>query len=350
MRPLIVLGIESSCDELAAAVLDADGSTLRSSVVRSQVEIHARYGGIVPEVASRDHIRSVTHVVTSALREASVTLDEVGGIAVTSGPGLVGSLLCGVEFAKGLAVATGKPLVGVNHLEGHIAAAFLESPAPEPPFIALLISGGHTNLIHVHALGGPYLHLGGTRDDAAGEAFDKTAKLLGLGYPGGVVIDRLATGRDRTRFKFPTMMAGKDNLDFSFSGLKTAAAKMIREHEGPIEGDELADFCASFQEAVVENLLKKAFRAATSSGTRKLVLAGGVAANSRIRERAVQRSKREQVEVFLPSRANCTDNAAMIARAGWARLVKGENHGLALETRSHWPLTERSTTKGRVRN
>jgi N6-L-threonylcarbamoyladenine synthase len=337
---VIVLGIESSCDELAAAVLDRDGKTLRSSVVRSQVEMHARYGGVVPELASRDHIRAVGRVVAQALEDAKTPLAELEGIAVTAGPGLVGSLLCGLEFAKGLALATKKPFVGVNHLEGHIAASFLEDPAPEPPFVALLISGGHTALIHVRALGGPYEHLGQTRDDAAGEAFDKTAKMLGLGYPGGIAIDRLSQGRDRERFDFPVMMAGRDNLEFSFSGLKTAASRLIRESPVPIEGELLGDFCASFQDAVVDNLLKKAFRAVALTGSRRLVFAGGVAANSRIRERAAERGRRENVAIHLPSRANCTDNAAMIARAGQERLRRGERHGLDLAPRSHWPLVD----------
>jgi tRNA N6-adenosine threonylcarbamoyltransferase len=339
---VIVLGIESSCDELAAAVLDHDGKTLRSSVVRSQVEIHAPFGGVVPEVASRDHVRAVGRVVGEALARAKTEISEIDGIAVTSGPGLIGSLLCGVEFAKGLAFAAGKPLIGINHLEGHIAAAFLETPSPTPPFVALLISGGHTSLILVHALGGPYDQLGSTRDDAAGEAFDKTAKLLGLGYPGGVMIDRLARGRDRARFEFPIMMPGKDNLDFSFSGLKTHAARLIRELERPPEGETLGDFCASFQEAIVENLLKKSFRAMSLTAVKKLVLAGGVAANSRLRERAAERARRERIELFLPSMANCTDNAAMIARAGLERLSRGERHGLDLEARSAWPLVQGS--------
>jgi N6-L-threonylcarbamoyladenine synthase len=346
---MIVLGIESSCDELAVAVLDRDGKTLRANVVRTQVEIHAKYGGIVPEIASRDHIRSLSMVLARAFEDAKLTPQEIDGIAVTSGPGLVGSLLCGVELAKGLALALDKPIVGVNHLEGHIAAAFLETPAPKPPFVSLLISGGHTSLMLVRALGGPYEHLGSTRDDAAGEAFDKTAKLLGLGYPGGIVIDRLAKDRPRDRFTFPVLMPGKDNFDFSFSGLKTAAARMIRERPTPFTPDELGDFCAGFQEAVVDNLLKKAFRATLVSGTGTLVLAGGVAANSRLREKAAMRAAREQVALFLPSRANCTDNAAMIARAGYERLMRGENHGLSIDTRSYWPLTDKVTPKGSVR-
>jgi N6-L-threonylcarbamoyladenine synthase len=341
-----VLGIESSCDELAAAVLDHDGRTLLSNVVRSQVEVHAKYGGVVPEIASRDHVRAVSIVVKEALTRANLSPADLDGIAVTSGPGLVGSLLCGLELAKGMAFAAKKPLIGINHLEGHIAAAFLEDPSPRPPFVALLISGGHTNLLRVHALGGPYEHLGATRDDAAGEAFDKTAKLLGLGYPGGVVIDRLARDHDRARFAFPAMMQGKDNLDFSFSGLKTSAARMINEMGGPPSGDALGDFCASFQEALVENLVKKSFRALTHAKTNTLVFAGGVAANSRLRERAMERARREKVDLFLPSKANCTDNAAMIARAGLERLSRGERDGLELNARSHWPLVENTPRRG----
>lgn len=333
-----VLGIESSCDELACAVLHEDGSRLLSNVIHSQVDLHAQFGGVVPEVASRDHVRRLGPVLRTALEEADCTLDSIDAIAVTAGPGLIGSLLCGVEFAKGLALGTGKPLLGVHHLEGHIAAAFLEDPAPTTPFVALLVSGGHTNLIRVEALGGPYEHLGATRDDAAGEAFDKTAKLLGLGYPGGAKIDALAQGGDPGRFEFPRLMAGKDNLDFSFSGLKTAAARMIKEIGPPLEGQVLSDFCAGFQNTVVENLLKKAFRAVRAAKAPRLVLAGGVAANGRLRDRAIERGRREGVEVFVPARRNCTDNAGMIARAGWERLQRGERSDLDLVARAHWPL------------
>lgn len=335
---MIVLGIESSCDELAAAVLAPDGLTVLSNVVHTQAAIHAQYGGIVPEVASRDHARHVSHVIRRALDEAGISAADLGGIAVTSGPGLIGSLLCGLEAAKGLALALDRPLLGVHHLEGHIAAASLEPRPPEPPFVALIVSGGHTSLVHVGGHGGPYRRLGTTRDDAAGEAFDKTAKLLGLGYPGGAVIDRLAQSGDDSRFPFPKLMPGKDNLDFSFSGLKTAAARLIQANGHVPQGQDLADFCASFQDTVVENLLKKAFRAVTTAGTQRLVVVGGVAANSRLRARALERGRRERVDVTVPERARCTDNAAMIARAGWVRLVRGERDDLGLTARAHWPL------------
>jgi N6-L-threonylcarbamoyladenine synthase len=337
---MIILGVESSCDEMAAAVLADDGKTLLSNVIHSQADLHARYGGVVPEVAARDHVRYVGDVISRALETAKIDPSKLDAIAVTAGPGLIGPLLCGVEAAKGLALATNKPLLGVNHLEGHIAASFLEERAPETPFVALIVSGGHTSLVLVHALGGPYEELGRTRDDAAGEAFDKTAKLLGLGYPGGAVIDRLAQSGDRSRYPFPISMPGRDNLDFSFSGLKTAAQRLIKELGGAPAGQDLSDFCASFQEAIVENLVKKAFRAAVTSGARRLVLAGGVAANSRLRDRASERGRREHVQVSLPSRANCTDNAAMIARAALPRLLRGEQHGLSLACRAQWPLSE----------
>ena len=335
-----VLGIESSCDELAMAVLDHDGRTLLANVVHSQVEVHRAFGGVVPEVASRDHVRRLQPVLQETLRRAELELSDIDAIAVTAGPGLIGSLLCGVEFAKGLALATGRTLLGVHHLEGHIAAALLETPAPEPPFVSLLVSGGHTNLVYVRGWG-DYEHMGATRDDAAGEAFDKTAKLLGLGYPGGALIDRRAQGHSGEGLRFPTMMPGKDNLDFSFSGLKTAVARMIRERDEVPTGDALGEFCAGFQKAVVENLLKKAFRAAKRSGTNTLVLAGGVAANSHLRATAERRGRREQVRVFLPSRQHCTDNAAMIARAGLTRLQRGESSRLDLTARAQWPLFER---------
>lgn len=335
---MIVLGLESSCDEMAAAVLE-DRKVL-SSIVRSQVDLHAVYGGVVPEIASRDHALHVGFVVKQALEAAKIELDAIDGIAVTAGPGLIGSLLAGVEAAKGLAVATNKPLIGVHHLEGHIAAALLEDPAPEPPFIALIVSGGHSSIVRVPALGGPYEVLGQTKDDAAGEAFDKTAKKLGLGYPGGVEIDRRAEHGDPEAFRFPDVMSGRDNFDFSFSGLKTAALRLLEKEPMPLSDARLADFCASFQEAIVDNLLKKALRAARKTETPKLAIVGGVAANRRLRVRAVEKARGHKVQVFLPSRANCTDNAAMIACAGLVRLSRGERSPINLAARAHWPLKE----------
>ena len=343
-----VLGIESSCDELAMAILEPDGRTLLANVIHSQVELHRPFGGIVPEVAARDHVRSLNPVLARTLDAAKVSLDSVDGVAVTAGPGLIGPLLCGVEFAKGLALGLNRPLVGVHHLEGHIAAVFLEDPAPTPPFVALLVSGGHTNLIFVEALGGPYLHLGATRDDAAGEAFDKTAKLLGLGYPGGAEVDRRAQQGDPRRFEFPALMAGKDNLDFSFSGLKTAARRILSQN-GPLDAGGLADFCASFQRAVVDNLITKAFRAVRRAAVSRLVLAGGVAANSELRRRSEAQGRRENVHVYLPSRSLCTDNAAMIARAGQPKLVAAQTSGWDLTARATWPLFVRRASARRSR-
>ncbi|MEL6188887.1 MAG: tRNA (adenosine(37)-N6)-threonylcarbamoyltransferase complex transferase subunit TsaD [Myxococcota bacterium] len=336
-----VLAFESSCDELAVAVLEPDGHTLGASVVHSQIDLHARYGGVVPEIASRDHVRRLDDVLDTALEQSGQTLETVDAFAVTQGPGLVGCLLCGLEYVKGLAVGLGRPLVGVHHLEAHLAAADLEEVMPELPYVALLVSGGHTHLIRVEQRGGPHALIGATRDDAAGEAFDKTAKLLGLGYPGGVAIDRLAAEGDAGRFPFPAPMPGKDNLDFSFSGLKTAAQRQLRDLGGALEGQDLADFCAGFQRTIVDNLLKKSFRACRREGLSRLVLAGGVAANSELRERALERGRREQVEVFLPSRKFCTDNAAMVARAGWLRWMAGARDTLDLAARPSWPIAER---------
>jgi len=331
-----VLGIESSCDELAIAVLEADGATLAASEIHSQVDLHAQFGGIVPEVASRDHVRRLDALLERTLAAGSVDIDAVDGIAVTRGPGLVGSLLCGLEFAKGLAVAIERPFIGVHHLEGHLAAAQLEPHPPTHPFTALLVSGGHTLLLDAEGPTGPYRRRGGTRDDAAGEAFDKTAKLLGLGYPGGARIDRAAEGGDPAAVAFPKLMAGKDNLDFSFSGLKTHVRRHLMDHGTPDGPQGLADFCASFQKAVVDNLLDKAFRAAESTG--RLVLAGGVAANSELRRQAQARGQAAGVDVHLPSRAFCTDNAAMIARAGWTRLRRGQRSRWDDDALARWDL------------
>lgn len=343
-RRVRVLGLESSCDELACAILDHDGRTLLANTLHSQVDLHAQFGGVVPEVAARDHVVHLTMVFESALKTAGLRLSDLDGLAVTQGPGLVGPLLCGLEFVKGLAVATDTPLLGVHHLEGHIAAAFLEATPPEPPFVALIVSGGHTTLYRVEAEGGPYRALGSTLDDAAGEAFDKTAKKLGLGYPGGVAIDRLAADGDPSRFAFPDMMPKRP--DFSFSGLKTAALRAIEKHGGTPEGRDLHDFCASYQEAIVQNLLKKSFAAVEREGLTTLALVGGVAANRRLRALATSTGDERGIQVRLPSRTFCTDNGAMIARAGWHRLTHGHRSAPDLSPRMRWPLSELPTTQG----
>jgi N6-L-threonylcarbamoyladenine synthase len=324
-----VLGIESSCDETAAAIVE-DGRVVRSEVVASQHEVHARYGGVVPELASRAHILAVVPVVQAALDRAGVALGDVDGIAVTNAPGLVGALLVGLQTAKALAWVTGKPLVGVHHLEGHLSAIFLEDDPPPMPHLALIVSGGHTSLVRVdgHA---SVVELGATRDDAAGEAFDKGAKLLGLGYPGGVVIDRLARTGDPRAIAFPrAMTAGEHGAEFSFSGLKTALLHHVRAHGVP-DGQPLADLCASYQAAIVEVLVRKTRRTARREQLRHVQVCGGVAANSALRAAMRAAGDEDDFRVYVPSPARCTDNAAMIAAAGYQRLVRGERDGLALD-------------------
>jgi N6-L-threonylcarbamoyladenine synthase len=336
---MLVLGIETSCDETAVAVLE-DGRRVRSDVVASQVLVHARYGGVVPELASRQHLATVVPVLRQALAEAGVTLAELDGLAVTCGPGLVGALLVGVEVAKSLGYALGKPVVGVNHLAGHLAAAFLDHPSlPEPPpfpHLALLVSGGHTLLLRCASPIEVRL-LGATRDDAAGEAFDKVAKLLGLGYPGGVVIDQLAAGGDPRAHSFPRALARRDDLDFSFSGLKTAVATFLRDRSPP-RGQDLADVCASFQAAVVEVLVRKSRRALQQEGLPALVVCGGVAANRGLRAALAAAAREDGFGLFIPAPRLCTDNAAMIAAAGTERLRRGERASLALSVDPGLPL------------
>ncbi len=333
---MIVLGIESSCDETAAAVV-RDGHQILSSVVSSQVDFHSKYGGVVPEIASRKHIEAVVPVVEEALERAELTIDGIEGIAVTRGPGLVGSLLIGVSFAKALAYVTGLPLIGVNHLEGHLTSIFLEKPDMTFPFVGLVVSGGHTNLYYVKGRG-DYTFVGQTRDDAAGEAFDKVAKLLGLGYPGGVVIDRMAREGSATAIDFPRALMAKDSLDFSFSGIKTAVLHYVKRHEEEISSERIKDIVASFQEAVVDVLVTKVFQAASKYGVKTVVIAGGVAANTRLREKMTLASEQENVSVFIPSPALCTDNAAMIAVVGDYYLEKGITSPLTLNASSRLPL------------
>lgn len=314
-----VLGIESSCDETAAAVV-ADGRTVRSSVIWSQVAVHAPYGGVVPEIASRNHLCSIVPVVHEALAAANVTLGDIDGISVTIGPGLIGSLLVGVQFAKALALATGLPLVGVNHLEGHVMAAFLveDRPPPAYPFVALAVSGGHTSLYLVHAPGRITL-MGRTRDDAAGEAFDKAAAVLGLPYPGGVSIDKVSSGRDPATVRFPRSMIS-DGFDMSFSGLKTALRRHLELLDHTPQADEVADLAAAFQEAVVDVLVSKALAAARQHNVRDVVIAGGVAANRRLRARMAEAMERDHRTLHAVPLSLCTDNAAMIAGLGYTYL------------------------------
>ncbi len=331
-----VLAIETSCDETAAAVVE-DGRRALSDVVSTQIEIHRRWGGVVPELASRNHVVQVMPVVDEALSRAGVSPGELDGVAVTSGPGLVGALLVGVQAAKALALAWGKPLVGVNHLEGHLVAAFLSETPPAFPYLGLVVSGGHTSLYAARGFG-DYRPLGQTRDDAAGEAFDKGAKLLGLPYPGGVAIDRLAREGDRAAHRFPKAIVKGADLDFSFSGLKTALLHHVRKHGVP-EGSALADLCASYQEAIVRALVEKAFRAARRLQFDRMVLSGGVAANSRLRAAVTARAAEyEGMTAFLPPVRLCTDNAAMIAVAGTHALLRGERAGPELNADPAWRL------------
>ncbi|CAA9266098.1 MAG: N(6)-L-threonylcarbamoyladenine synthase [uncultured Acidimicrobiales bacterium] len=318
-----VLGIETSCDETAAAVVD-EGRGVRSSVVSSQIDLHARFGGVVPEIASRAHVDLLTPVVAEALVEAGLEGPDVAAVAATIGPGLIGSLLVGVSHAKALALVWGVPFVGVNHLEAHLYASFLEEPSLELPVVVLLVSGGHTLLIHMEAPG-HYRLLGQTIDDAAGEAFDKVARFLGLGYPGGPAIDRLAVEGDASAIAFPRGMRD-EGLDFSFSGVKTSVITYVRKHPQV----ETADVAASFQEAVVDVLVTKAARAADQVGAKGICLAGGVAANSLLRERLLDSCIAAGRQAYLPSRAMCTDNAAMVAAAGWWRLQSDGPTSLAV--------------------
>jgi N6-L-threonylcarbamoyladenine synthase len=320
-----VLGIESSCDDTAAAVYDSEAGLL-SNVVASQISVHEAYGGVVPELASREHIRSILPVVDQALEKAESGWEQIGGIATTAGPGLIGSLLVGLCFAKSLAYAWEKPVCGVDHLEAHLFAILLERRV-DFPYVALLVSGGHTSLFRVDGVEA-VTFLGGTRDDAAGEAFDKAAKQLGLGYPGGAAIDRLARQGDPARFSFPRAWLSPGSADFSFSGLKTSLRTFLASADA--RSARAQDIAASFQEAVVEVLAGKALAVAKREGIPRIVLAGGVAANSRLRERMEKDGAAAGVEVHLPSRALCTDNAAMVAFLGERRLSAGRSSGMDL--------------------
>jgi N6-L-threonylcarbamoyladenine synthase len=324
---MLVLGIETSCDETAAAVVK-DGTKIKSNVVCSQI-VHTRYGGVVPELASREHIKTLLPIVQTALDQAKVNLKKIQGVAVTYGPGLVGSLLVGLSFAKALAYSLKIPFVGINHIEGHVFANFLEHKSLTAPFICLVVSGGHSDLFLVKAKG-KYEMLGQTRDDAAGEAFDKVAKLLEVGYPGGPVIDKLSKSGRGDWVSFPRAYLGENSYDFSFSGLKTAVVLFVKKKSKKEINSHLNDITASFQEAVVDVLVDKTINAALSLKIKDIALAGGVARNSRLREKLDQKAKLHKLKVFYPSPILCTDNAAMIASAGDFYLTKGKSSGLDL--------------------
>lgn len=323
---MIVLGIETSCDETAVAVVE-DTFVVRSNLLARQEQLHERYGGVVPEVAARAHVESLNPLLEAALADAGLRFGDLDGVAVTVGPGLVGALLVGIAAAKAVALARDIPLIGVNHLEGHIWANFLVHGEPDPPYVALVVSGGHTMLVHVPE---PHRHelLGQTLDDAAGEAFDKVARLLGLGFPGGPALDALAGKGDPTAIRFPRAMEGSGDLDFSMSGLKTAVLRYLRAERAAGREVDTADVAASFQEAIVDVQVSKTIRAAKERSVDTVLLGGGVVANTRLRDRIAEAGEVEGIRVLFPPLDLCTDNAAMIACVGSARLVRGERSSL----------------------
>ncbi len=345
-RPVTILGLESSCDETAAAIVSSDGQ-VAADVVHSQVEIHAPYGGVVPEIASRDHLRAMGPVVREALARANLSLRDVDAVAVTHRPGLIGALLVGVQLAKGIAWASHKPIVGVDHLIGHLLSPFVRRSAddrpPLFPYIALLASGGHTAIYRVDGpLAKDIRELGATRDDAAGECFDKVAKLLGLGYPGGPEIDRLAKQGDPTRVSLVRPMAHRKGFEFSFSGLKTQIAEIVAR-ERPMSEEGIANLCASFQATATHVLVDKLVAAARVEGVRHIVITGGVAANRELRARATAAASAFGLELSVPAFASCTDNAAMIAYAGAQRFLAGEQDSLDLAATSVSALPRRTS-------
>lgn len=331
-----MLGVESSCDEMAAAVV-MGGREVVASVVHHQVEVHAPYGGVVPELASRDHARAVSQVVEAALREAGATPAALGGVAVTAGPGLLGSLLVGLCFAKAFAYRFGLPLIGVHHLSGHLASAEIADPALQPPYLGLVVSGGHTALYRIEAAA-PAQLLGETRDDAVGEAFDKVAKLLDLPFPGGPALAALAASGDETAIDFPRPMATRPGFEFSYSGLKTAVALAVEARE-PLDDATRADIAASFQAAATDVLVAKARRALRQEAIGQLAVVGGVAANLRLRERLADAALEDGFRAVFPPLSLCTDNAAMVASAGFAGLARGERSALSLGAFARAPLS-----------
>ena len=336
-----ILGIETSCDETGVAIYDEEKGLIANQL-HTQIALHADYGGVVPELASRDHIRKLAPLLQAALQEAHLTAKDIDGIAYTSGPGLVGALLVGSTVARSLAYAWNVPAIGVHHMEGHLLAPMLEENPPHFPFVALLVSGGHTQLVRVDGVG-RYELLGESIDDAAGEAFDKTAKLLGLDYPGGAALARLALNGTPNHFAFPRPMTDRPGLDFSFSGLKTFAANtlhQVMQEEGELTEQSKADIAYAFQEAVVDTLAIKCKRALKQTGLKRLVIAGGVSANKQLRQTLAELMQQLGGEVFYPQPQFCTDNGAMIAYAGFLRLKQGQQQDLAIEVRPRWAMTE----------
>lgn len=335
---MIVLGIETSCDETGVALYDSEKGLL-ADVLYSQVKMHAEYGGVVPELASRDHVRKLLPLIKEVMQRADLTANQIDAIAYTAGPGLIGALMVGASTGRSLAMAWGVPAIGVHHMEGHLLAPMLEENPPEFPFVALLVSGGHTQLVKVTAIGEYHL-LGESLDDAAGEAFDKAAKMLGLDYPGGPLVARLAEQGDRTRFRFPRPMTDRPGLDFSFSGLKTFTLNTIAKHtqDGVLDQQTQADIAAAFEEAVVETLAIKCRRALQETGLKQLIIAGGVSANRRLRERLDAVVTKEKASLFYARPEFCTDNGAMIAYAGCQRLLAGQSSGLVIEAKPRWSM------------
>ncbi len=336
---VIILAIESSCDETAAAVVK-NGREVLSNVINTQIDIHTLYGGVVPEIASRKHIENINPVIEKALSDANVTLDDITAISVTYGPGLVGALLVGVAEAKAIAFAAKKPLVGVHHIEGHISANYIENPDLEPPFVALVVSGGHTHLVMVNDYG-KYEIIGRTRDDAAGEAFDKVARAVGLGYPGGPKIDKLAKEGNPHAIEFPVAHVDDAPYDFSFSGIKSAVLNYINSCEMKNIEINKADLVASFQNAVVEALVSRAIKLATERKVKKLAIAGGVASNSALRNAMKTECEKRDIKFYSPSPKLCTDNAVMIGSAGYYEYINGTRHGYDLNAVPNLKLGER---------
>lgn len=338
---MVVLGIESSCDETGVALYCSERGLLADALY-SQVKLHENYGGVVPELASRDHVRKVVPLIREVLEKASLERKDIDAVAYTAGPGLLGALMVGASCGRAIAYGLGVPAVEVHHMEGHLLAPMLEPNPPKPPFVALLVSGGHTQLVKVDAIG-EYEIMGESLDDAAGEAFDKVAKMLQLGYPGGPRVAALADQGDVERFTFPRPMTDRPGLDFSFSGLKTFTLNTINAHKndnGELDEATKADIAAAFQEAVVDTVAIKCRRAIKQTGFKQLIVAGGVSANLRMREKLQTALDKERAKVFYPGLKYCTDNGAMIAYAGCQRLLQGESAPLAVRTRARWPLSD----------